>query len=83
MSSPEKIAISDAAARLAELVRQARDREDVVVLLADDSAPAAVLVSAERYGALLEEVEDLKDRLSVHERTGDTIPATELSRLQV
>lgn len=28
--------------------------------------------------ALLEEIEDLRDRLSVHERTGDTIPADKL-----
>ena len=31
------------------------------------SHPAAVLVGAERYNALLEELEDLNDRLSVYQ----------------
>jgi hypothetical protein len=42
------------------------------------STPAAVILSVERYEALLEEVEDLKDRLSIDERTGETIPAGRL-----
>lgn len=34
------------------------------------STPAATMIGAERYEAMLEEIEDLKDRLSVNERTG-------------
>ncbi len=37
------------------------------------------MMSAERHDALLEEIEDLKDRLSVHERTGVTISADKLA----
>lgn len=62
-------------ATLFELVRHAAD-EDVVLM--NHSTPAAVLVAADRYDALLEEIEDLKDRLSVHERTGVTISADKL-----
>ena len=69
------VPISKARARLSELVRQSRD-EDVVLM--NHSTPAAVIVSADRYEAILEEIEDLKDRLSVHERTGVTIPAEKL-----
>jgi PHD/YefM family antitoxin component YafN of YafNO toxin-antitoxin module len=42
------------------------------------STPAAVLISAERYDDLLEELEDLRDRISVHERSGVTISADKL-----
>ena len=70
------IAISKAKAKLSELVRQAAD-EDVVLM--NHSTPAAILVGADRYDALLEEIEDLRDRLSVHERTGVTITADKLS----
>lgn len=69
------IAISKAKARLSELVRHAAD-DDVVLM--NHSTPAAVLRSAERDEALLEELEDLRDRLSVHERTGVTIEAGKL-----
>lgn len=70
------IAVSKARARLSELVRQSRD-DDVVLM--NHSTPVAVIVAADRYEALLEEIEDLKDRLSVHERTGVTIPADKLA----
>lgn len=69
------IPISKAKAKLSELVRQAAD-EDVVLM--NHATPAAIMVGAERYDALLEEIEDLKDRLSVHERTGVTVPAEKL-----
>lgn len=35
-------------------------------------------LTQERADALVEEFDDVKDRLSVHERTGDTIPANKL-----
>lgn len=69
------IAISKARAKLSELVRESRD-EDVVLM--NHSTPAAVIVSAERYDALLDEMEDLRDRVSVYERTGVTVSADKL-----
>jgi antitoxin StbD len=69
------VPISKARAKLSELVRQSRD---VDVVLMNHATPAAVIVSAERYDALLDELEDLKDRLSVHERTGVTVSAEKL-----
>lgn len=69
------VPISKAKAKLSELIRQAADED---VLLMNHSTPAAVLISAERYDDLLEELEDLRDRLSVHERTGVTIGADKL-----
>jgi antitoxin StbD len=71
----ELVAISKARARLSELVRRSRD-EDVVLM--NHSTPVSVIVSADRYEALLDELEDLKDRLSIHERAGVTIPAEKL-----
>lgn len=70
------VPISKARARLSELVRRSRD-DDVVLM--NHSTPAAVILSADRYEAMLEEVEDLKDRLSIHERTGVTISADKLA----
>lgn len=58
------VTVTEAKARLGELLREAGE-EDVVVVR--HGHPAAVLVGADRYDALLEELEDLKDRLSVHE----------------
>jgi len=58
------VTVTEAKARLGELLREATE-EDVVVVRHGHAA--AVLVGAERYDALLEEVEDLKDRLSVYE----------------
>ncbi|WKW86429.1 hypothetical protein SEA_SHROOMBOI_43 [Mycobacterium phage ShroomBoi] len=43
------------------------------VVLMNHSTPAAVLISVERYESLQEELEDLRDRLSVHERSGVTV----------
>ncbi|WP_235852811.1 type II toxin-antitoxin system Phd/YefM family antitoxin [Mycobacterium interjectum] len=70
------IPVSNARARLSELVRRSAD-EDVV--LTNHSTPTAVMVSADRYSAMLEEIEDLKDRLSVHERTGVTVSFHDLA----
>ena len=33
-----------------------------------------VFIDDESYAALIEELEDLRDRLSIYERTGETIP---------
>jgi len=64
------VPISEAKGHLSELVR-ASDNDEV--LLMRHGRPAAVLLSARRYDGLLEEIEDLKDRLSVHERDGLTV----------
>jgi antitoxin StbD len=72
----ELVSISKARARLSELVRQSRD-DDVVLM--NHSTPVAVIVSADRYEAMLEEIEDLKDRLSVHEREDVTVSADKLA----
>ncbi|BBZ26456.1 hypothetical protein MMAD_07510 [Mycolicibacterium madagascariense] len=64
------VPVSKAKAKLSELIRQAAD-EDVILM--NHSTPAAILISAERYDELIEELEDLRDRISVHERSGITI----------
>lgn len=69
------IAISKAKAKLSELVRQAADEN---VVLMNHSTPAAVIIGVQRHEAMLEEMEDLRDRLSVYERTGVTIDADKL-----
>ncbi len=58
------VPITEARGRLFELVRQAADRE---VILGRYGRPVAVLLSPGRYEMLLEELEDLADRLSVYE----------------
>jgi len=64
------VPLSEAKAKLSSIVREA-DSEDV--LLMRHGRPAAVVVGVARYDALLEELEDLKDRLSVYERENVTI----------
>jgi antitoxin StbD len=61
------VTVTEAKARLGELLREAAE-EDVVVVRHGHAA--GVLVGAERYDALLEELEDLKDRVSVYESAG-------------
>jgi antitoxin StbD len=58
------VPISEAKGRLSELVRDADDHE---VLLMRHSRVAAVLISPARYEALLDELEDTRDALSVYE----------------
>jgi antitoxin StbD len=62
--------ISEAKAKLAELVR---DSDEGDVILMKHGRPAAVVLSVRRHEALIEEIEDLKDRLSIHEREGLTM----------
>lgn len=69
------VPISEARARLSKLVRESA--EDDVVLM-NHGRPAAILVSPDRYESLLEELEDLRDRLSVHEREHVTMPVSKL-----
>ena len=70
------IPITEAKGRLAEVVRDS-DSEDV--LLMRHGRPAAVVMSTRRHDALLEELEDLRDRLSVHERDGLTMDFDKLA----
>lgn len=64
------IPVTEAKARLAEIVRECAHRD---VLLLRHGRPAAVVLSADRYEALLDRLDDLEDRLAVHERTGVTV----------
>jgi antitoxin StbD len=64
------VPVSEAKARLGELIRQS-DITDV--LLMRHGHPAAVLISTARFEALLEQLDDLEDRLAVYERDHDTV----------
>lgn len=70
------IPISEAKARLAEIVRDS-DSDDVVLM--KHGHPAAVVMSYARHEALLDQIEDLTDRLSIHERDGLTMDYAKLS----
>ena len=59
------VAIDQARARLRTLVREIADHH---IVLMNNCRPAAILVSPQRYSGLVEKIEDLRDRLSVHER---------------
>jgi len=69
------VPISEARAQLSKLVRFAAD-EDVTLM--NHGRPAAILISPARYEAMIEEIEDLRDRLSVHERDHVTMPFSKL-----
>lgn len=58
------VSLTEAKAKLNELVRDAQ--EDNVVLMRHGQA-AAVIVSPGHYEGLLDEIEDLKDRLALHD----------------
>jgi prevent-host-death family protein len=61
--------ITDAKAKLPEIVRRAADHD---VTLLRHGRPLAVVIGMSRYEALLERLDDLEDRLSVYEsRTSD------------
>jgi antitoxin StbD len=70
------VPISQARARLSKLVREAADSD---VVLMNHGRPAGILISPERYESLLDELEDLRDRLSVHERERVTMPLSKLA----
>lgn len=69
------VPISTARAHLSKLIRDAAD-EDVTLM--NHGRPAAVLISPARYESLLDELEDLRDRLSVHECEHVTVPFSKL-----
>lgn len=70
------VPVSEAKARLSALVHTAEDQD---VLLMRHGRPAAVILSTDRYQALLDQLDDLEDRLSVHEREG---LATDVGKLR-
>jgi antitoxin StbD len=71
----EMIPVSEAKARLSELVRRS-DETDVFVMR--HGRVAGVIISSRRYDAMLEEAEDLRDRLSVYEAEGVTMSLDKL-----
>lgn len=64
------VPISEARARLGELIVEADERE---VYVLRHGQPFGVIVSARKFEALLDRIEDLEDRLSVV-TAGDSIP---------
>lgn len=58
------VPIGEAKAHLHELVRQSEDRE---VFILRHGRPVGVLLSPGRFAALVEELEDALDRLSIYE----------------
>lgn len=75
VSVPQFIPVSEARIKLAELVRESEDQD---VVLTKHGRPAAVLMSAQRHAELMELLDDLEDRLSVHEREGVTMDFSKL-----
>jgi prevent-host-death family protein len=58
------VPISEARAQLSALIKQATEHD---IVLVNHGRPAAILMSPEHYQALLDELDDLQDRLAVHE----------------
>ncbi len=71
----EMIPVSEAKARLSELVRRSDETD---VFLMRHGRVAGVIISSRRYDAMLEEAEDLRDRLSVYEAEGVTVSLDKL-----
>lgn len=71
--------ISEAKVHLSSLVASLADDGERVVLL-KHGKPAAVMLSAEAYNDLVEALDDAEDRLSLHERDGDTISLEDLHK---
>ena len=76
MSSISYIPVSEAKAKLSAIVRDS-DVHDVFLMR--HGRPAAVVMSHARFEALLEQMEDMADRLSVFEREGLTMDYEKLA----
>lgn len=59
--------ISEAKVHLSALVESLRDSSEERVVLLKHGKPAAVMLSAEAYNALVEALDDAEDRLAFHE----------------
>jgi antitoxin StbD len=66
----EFVPISEAKARLSELAHTS-EHEDVVLMR--HGRAAAVIMSVDRHAELIEQLEDLEDRLSVYEARDDDV----------
>ncbi|WP_297625183.1 type II toxin-antitoxin system prevent-host-death family antitoxin [Nocardia sp.] len=71
---PSMVPFGEARSSLTQQIEVSSER-DVIILR--NSQPAAVLISYERYEALLDHIEDLEDRLSIVEREDDTVSFSE------
>lgn len=67
----EFVPISEAKGKLTGLVRVS-DEQDVVLMR--HGRPAAVLMSARRHAELMNALDDMEDRLAVHESDDLTVP---------
>lgn len=75
----EFVPVSEAKARLTDLVRRS-EGEDVV--LTRHGRPAAVLMSTERHARLMEQLDDLEDQLSAYESERDDDVAVPWEKLR-
>lgn len=71
-----RLPISEARANLSAVIKQAADHDMIIM---NHGRPAAILMSPEHYQALLDELDDLQDRLAVHENAG--APAVPLANV--
>ena len=69
------VSVSEAKGQLSKLIRIAGDED---VLLMRHGRPTAVIIAMDRYQALLDQIDDLEDRLSIHEREGLTVDLDKL-----
>lgn len=70
---PTMIPISEAKGRLSELVQAVRDDLGSTVLLMKHGRPAAVVVDAQYYAELLDQLDDAEDRLALLEPDDDVV----------
>ncbi|ULP45938.1 type II toxin-antitoxin system prevent-host-death family antitoxin [Mycolicibacter virginiensis] len=67
-----RVPIAEARARLSAVIKSAADGD---IILMSHGRPAAVLMSPEHYRSLLDELDDLQDRLGVLEsRDAPAVP---------
>jgi antitoxin StbD len=76
MTNTTHIPLSEAKAKLSQIVR---DSDSHDVMLMRHGRPAAVVMSYDRFEALLERMEDMADRLSVLDREGMVMDYEKLS----
>ena len=62
---PEIVSIARAKAHLSEIAREVREGKVFEVI--NRSRPMAIILSVEKYKALLEEIEDLEDAIAILE----------------
>ena len=60
---PEIISVAKAKAHLSEIVKEAKEGKVFEVI--NRSQPMAIILSVEKYKALLEEIEDLEDAIAI------------------